>query len=162
MLPEQLAQLRREPAVVAGLDRETGPALEGADRALEAVEIDLQARRELEQDRPEPVTEDRGPLHQVVDRPLRLLEAADVAEVPTRLDREPKVVRHRVAPPLEGVGRRHPIERDVQLDRLEVLGVVREPVAGLEEPRIERPAPVAIVEPGRADEQGHRRERARA
>ena len=51
---------------------------------------------------------------------------------------------------------RHPIERDVELDGIEVLGVVRQSIARLQEPRDRTdPRQSLIVEPRRADQERH-------
>ena len=132
---------------MARLDRHPNAKTERVERPVEPVDVDLEARRKLKQDRPESIAEDRRTVHQVLDRRPRIVEPLDVRQVATRLHREHEPVGHRVAPAAERRGRRHPVERHVQLDRIEVLGVERQPVTRLDEPGIERPTPVAVVEP---------------
>ena len=152
---EHVAQLGHEPALMPGLDRHPHIAPEGLECPLESIEVDLEGRRKLKKDRPESIAQDRCALHQVVDRTLRVVEPLDVRQVSTGLYPEHEPVGHGMAPATERRRRRHPVEGHVELDRVEVLGEVREPIAALDEPRVERSAPVLVVEAGGPDEDGH-------
>jgi hypothetical protein len=63
------------------------------ERLVECPEIQLEIRRQLDQDRPEVSSQLARPLDEELDGRPRLLESADVGEVAAGLDREKEVVR---------------------------------------------------------------------
>src|SRR6185503_19145289 len=150
-----LAQRRYEPAGVAWFERHADLGPERLERAFESIEVSLQRWRQLQQDRPESITQDRSPLHQEVDRVLRVDQPLDVRQVSTRFDREDEPIRHGLAPARERGGGRHPVEGDVQLDGREVLDEEGQSIAALDEARVERPPPILVVEAGCPDEDRH-------
>ncbi len=119
MVAEQIGQLWHEPALVPRLDGDGHRASERPQRVVQSVQVDLEAGWQLQEHDPELVAKLHGALHQELDRPLRILEPLDVRQVAAGLDREPEVVGHRVAPAPERLRLRHPVEGDVELDRIE-------------------------------------------
>ena len=77
-----------------------------------------------------------------------------MGEVAARLDREKEVVRDPRSPRAECRRGRHPVEGDVELDRIERAGVVLE-LRSTGRRWVESMPPVLVDEPGRTDPDGH-------
>ena len=87
----------------------------------------------------------QGELIRYVAKPL------DVRDIPAGLYRKLEILRGAVAPSLEHLGGGEAIEAGVDLDRVEVAGVVGEPVRGAQARRIEVAAPLRMAPAGGAD-----------
>src|SRR6185436_1670097 len=74
-----------------------------------------------------------------------------------RLQRELEVLRRLSTPTLEDLLVRRAIERVVDLDRREALGVVGQHLRGGERLRVEAPLPFRVVVSGGSDPDGHTR-----
>jgi len=119
-----------EPALVAELEAVAAGGQQ-RQRAAEAVVVALEVRGELPDDRPELARLDQrlDALVEATDPLGEVLEALDVREVAARLGGEHEAGRRLLDPACHGVGRGEPVERRVDLDGVENLGVALEPAS---------------------------------
>src|SRR3990172_2175439 len=130
MLAEQRRDLVIEPRIVAELDGmpDARPYLEQREKTLQPCEIAMQPGGELPEHGGELPAEMACRVALLEQRCARKGEPPDVGEIPACLDREPEAGRGGVAPVREGRGFERMVEGGVHLDRVEVPGVVLEPL----------------------------------
>jgi len=116
-------------------------------KALEARQVEVEVRLELKQDRPQLLAEAERRVDNQVDRLLFDGEPLDVRDVAAALDREHEAGRGLLPPGFEPFSRRLPVERVVELDRVEVLRVEGEVLSCRHLFRIEALAPVGTTSP---------------
>ena len=121
--------------------------------AAKPVEVDGHVRRQLQKDRSEVRAQLACTFHQERHRLLRLAKPPDVGQVAARLDGEDETLGHARRPGAERRAGRHPVERDVELDRVEPRGVELE-LRAARGRWIEPAAPMLVQEPGRAEVDG--------
>jgi hypothetical protein len=127
------------------LERRPDPRWKGADEGLEARDVGLERRRELEQDGPQLGPGDREHVPHGHDRLLTVPQPTDVGEVAIRLEREHEVLRDCGRPTPDVIRARQPVEGRVHLDRPEPAGVVGEPLRGRQPRGIEAHPPVPVL-----------------
>ena len=146
---KRLEDVVGEPRRVAQLDRPPPRRRGRGQELVEAGDVDLPVRRELDEVGPERGAERREPFD-VAGQPrpgVRELLAV-AAELP-ELDGEEEPGWRLGRPALDRAGAGQPVERAVQLDGVEQLGVAREPLPGRQALRVDD-APPVVVRPARA------------
>ena len=101
MLLEQAVCFCCEPRLVAKLDRDSYGPVEKDQRFLQQSQVDLESRRQLQQNGAELRTESAGPLDESVHRLGRVLQPLEVGEVAAHLQREEKILGRARPPVLE-------------------------------------------------------------
>src|SRR5215472_13607215 len=112
---------------------------------VEALGREAEARRELPQHGPELFLEaqDAGG-EEIGERGLDLAQPPDMGDKPRRFDREKKSLRGLLVPAGKSVGPLQPVERAVDLDRLDLAARIGK-LAGMQQAfRVEGSAPSAI------------------
>src|SRR5262249_46052192 len=117
----------------------------------EAVDVEGPPRRQLIQHGAERCAELRRPREEAMQRVARLFQFLHVRQVAARLHRIEKSARRALSPCVERVGFREAIERVVDLDRIEALGVILEPSRLPELCRIKISSPMLILPTRAAD-----------
>ena len=140
------------PARVAEFEGVTATPRQHLQERLQASAIHLEARRQLEQDRPAFRAECLQPrLHQVEAVVGLLAQPLPMGDELGRLPGEQEAVRRLLAPRPHGVQRRRAVERAVDLGGAEAAAVMAEPGLLRHLLGIERPAPAVIGPAGGAD-----------
>src|SRR5690606_3056189 len=119
-----------EPALVTELEGVTSALRKRREERLQTIEIEPPARRQLKQDRAEFIAETLDGAEHPVQALLRIPELLHMGDVAVCLDREAEVVRRLLAPGGEGLTFREAVERAVELDCIEALGVPGKLVRG--------------------------------
>ncbi|HYM50892.1 MAG TPA: hypothetical protein VET65_10035 [Candidatus Limnocylindrales bacterium] len=132
---------------MAKLEREPLRRPQHGQEMVQALEVALERRLELEQDRAEMIAQAARRLDHAIDRLLLHRHPLDVADVAAALDREQKPGRRLACPFFEPLARRLPVERVVQLHGVELAGVEGEMLTHRQLRWIEAPAPVRIRPP---------------
>src|SRR5204862_5029262 len=117
LLPRWMAKLE----CVLGDRRQVGE--EGLDQSF----VELQIRRTLEKDGPQPITQEACPLEEDADFLIGIGQPLEVRNALRRLQRELKSLRNLRTPLGECLLRREPAERVIDFDRRELRRVVGEP-----------------------------------
>src|SRR5919197_1365885 len=156
VLAKQRIRVVAKPRRVPKLERVPVPVVQPIQRHCEPVEVATEGGRQLPEERAElgraqqrldPLVEERQVLRDVV-QPLHLRQIA------AHLDRENEVVRRLLHPARDGRRARQTVEGRVDLDRVEVTRVEREPVPRREARWVEHAVPpVGVVPAGAADPQ---------
>ncbi len=146
---EQREDLIVVPAGVAELDDMLEVAGQLLEEIPEPLEVFVEARRQLVEDRAERRLEPAGEGDEIVDFRLAPGELLHVGQETVGLDRIAKARRRFLAPAVEGRGQGQAVEAGVDLDRAEFLGIAFEPTLLRQAFGIEQPAPVP-VHPARA------------
>src|SRR4051812_23051002 len=130
-----------------------------AEGALQTLIVAVEVLRELPEERAElpAVGERLERLEEALDIRVQRLQPLDVRQVATGLDGEDETRRALLHPALDRRGGGQPVEGVVDLDRVEALGVVREPPALRQALGIETLAPVRVGPAGAADPNGLQR-----
>jgi len=152
---QQLAHLAGEPARMAQLDRDPHPGREAAQGGVERGRVGGQVRGELQQHRPELRPEVSRVAEEAPHRLLGLAQAADMGQVPARLDRDHEVVRGPRRPGRKRMRLGQAVEGVVGLDHREPGRVVLEPGPLGQPLRVEAATPVAVLPARRADQDRH-------
>jgi hypothetical protein len=118
-------------------------------KAVEPLEIFVEAWRQLVEQRPERRSERTGERDKLVGRFLAVEELLHVRDEAVDLDRVAEARRRLLAPLVEGRGKRQAVEAGVDLDRVELRSIAPEPPLLCEPFGIEGSAPVP-VHPARA------------
>jgi len=128
VLPEQPVDRLTEPALVSELEA-VPPRGQDAQRTRQKLLVASEVGRELPDDRPELLgaNEWLDPLVITSDPLLDLAQPPDVGQVAARLGGEQEILWGVLDPARHGIARREAIEGRVDLDRVEHLGVAREP-----------------------------------
>ena len=126
----------------------------GVQGLVEVIQIRRHVGWQLQEDGPEVRAELTGANHEPVHRLARLLQPSDVGEVPTGLHGEQEPGWHPGSPRAECLGGGHPIERDVQLDGIELLRIPLQLRASGGWP-IEPATPMLVEKAGGADSDRH-------
>src|SRR5687768_5232393 len=127
------------------------PELEGLRLVRECVKEDseplvvrIPSRRQLVQNRAEPVTQVPRSSPEPLERLLRIAQPPNVGQVSARLDGEPEARRHAPSPTLEHCCLWQPIERVVELDSVEIGDVALQPSVLRKAGRVEAPGPMPV------------------
>src|SRR5690554_4904372 len=120
------------------------------EEVREAIDIDTELRRKLNQHGAELVTEHMHRVEEATGVVLAIREAFDVRDPAAQLDREAKVRRNLVSPPLEQRLLRKSVERVVDLDGRQPRRVIGEHVGRGESRRVEAALPLLVRESARA------------
>src|SRR3954467_13504628 len=153
MVPlEQPERLIGVPARLTELDHVLPSPRQRSEEMLEPFEVQRPARRKLVEDRTEGRTQFFCPREKQIERSLRVFELFHVRQETAGLHGKREPWRGGGTPGPEHVSGRKAVEGVVDLDRIEVRRVMREPPRGGEPGRIEVAAPVAILPAGTADE----------
>ena len=140
-----------QPARVAELDRPALAARRGGEEAVEPRGVGLPVRRQLDEDGAEGRAQLAGDLEEALDRFVRILEALDVAAVAAEFQGVFEALRRGLAPVPEGLRPRQVVEGVVDLDAVELAGVVLEPALLRQVLRVEGALPVRVLVAGGAD-----------
>ena len=143
MEPRRVAQLHRPPQVA-------GEAAGLGEELVEPFGVALPAGRQLHQRRPQRRAEAAGPV-EVVGQPRGgVAQLHAVRPELAELEGVEETGRGLGPPRLHRLDRRQPVERRVELHRVEQCRVVAEPLPGGQPLGVHRPPPVAIQPPGAA------------
>ena len=112
--------------------------------------------RQLVEDRTEMVGERLDPIAEQFERVGSIVKAPVVRDEAARFDAEAEACRSGGLPRLYGAFRGEPVEAVIQLDGIELLGVVVEPAGLGDVARKEIALPVLVAPPGAADTNVHR------
>src|SRR5439155_25075064 len=123
---EQLEDCRHEPRVVPELQREAHVRRQHADEAFEAIQVHVKIGLELEEERSQFFAEAERGVDDQIDRLLFAGEPLDVGDIAAALDRKEEAGWGLLSPGLKPLTRRLAVERVVELDGVEVLGIERE------------------------------------
>src|SRR5690606_38196813 len=121
----------------------------------EAGDVALQARRQLEQERPLVRTEAAGALSEELHLLGAVEQATVVRDAPRCLQHVLQALGRLFAPSCRDLRRGHPVEGVVDLDSVEAHGVPAERSLRRNPPGIERAPPLGIVVARRTDVQAH-------
>src|SRR5215471_5108329 len=152
---QRLEDVVLEPGWVAELERAARRRRQDRQELRQPRQVLLEVRRELEEDRPHPVSERDRDLEEVGDRVARLLQALPVRDLLRSLQGEEEAVRHLLGPLREHLRTRHSVERVVDLDGRELAGVVAEHLRVGQVLRVEAPLPLLVGKPARPGEDPH-------
>ena|SRR5437016_3246156 len=122
-----------------------------AQKGFKSLCVGLPKRRKLEDDRAKLRFQPVYPLEEPPDPDLGVLQFLHVCEKPASLRGETESLWSRVAPFLQSAFEREAIERIVEFNRIEMLGVKLQQFGSRKLLRIERAMPMAIVPPRRTD-----------
>src|SRR5207302_9695916 len=111
----------------------------------------MTVRRQLEQNRPRVVLQSFDSCKETSQSLLRILKALDVSQIAAGFNGVEKIGRRLLAPGGERFLLRQMIKRVVDLDRVEELEIVIEPILHRQFGRIENIPPVLIHPSGGAD-----------
>src|SRR5687767_11615697 len=162
MRAQHVVHLVVEPRVVAELERDACVARDQRQQRLQPRDVLLHVRRQTEQHRPTLLAERRHGAEQVRDRVSHLLQPPAMRYDARSLYREPEPGCHLTRPLAQRRFVRQAVERVVQLDRIETLGVVRQHTGFLHGFRVEAALPFLVRETARAGEYTHERQYAAA
>ena len=143
--PEPLEHLGVHPRRVPELERGAGVRGKDAEKRIEHREILAEIRRQLEEDRAELGSERRCGPQKVLQEVRAIAQLRDVRDALGGLEGQPEPLRRLAVPAGEDLLVRRAIERVVDLDRLEALGVVRQHLRRRELLRIEAALPFGVV-----------------
>src|SRR2546426_2786735 len=114
---QQGRDLRRVPGAVAELEGDAPLRWEQGHDPFDPAVIEGRGRRQLKEDRAQPIAEGLGLLRQHPDRLLQVGHAAVVRDAPVGLHREAEIRRDASHPTGDDALRLRPIEGGVDLDR---------------------------------------------
>src|SRR2546423_6675713 len=126
---EQVEYGGHEPGVVPELQGDARVGRQQANEALEALEVQVEVRLELKEDRTKLGAEPAGCVNNQVDRFRLDCQPLDMGDVAAALDGEKEARRRLLRPANKALPRRPPIEGVIELDRVQVLGVESELLA---------------------------------
>ena len=152
---QRLIYLVGEPRLVPELPGTPQVRRKLGEEIVHPVQVLLEVRRKLKQDRTELRPQLARRLEKEAERVVHVPEPRDVSDALRRLEDEREGGRCSSIPARHGLGIRHPIERVVDLDSPEALGVVLEHLRLRQLRRVERPLPFGEVVPGGADADVH-------
>src|SRR5574341_2060602 len=143
---------------MAHLQRRTKPfhqalAGEGLQEPVEPRQVEVKCPRQLKQHGAEGVCEVPGAVEEGPQGLLDVFEPLHVGDEPAGLDGKDKTLGNALAPRHKRLLCGEPVERVVQLDGVELLGVEGEPLVVGELTRVEQLAPMWIDVTAGADEQ---------
>ena len=137
------------------LDRHAHVAGKLGERGVEAADIGLEVRRQLQEQGSALGAEGRRVLEEPLHWLLGVVQALDVAQVPAQLRHDDEAVGRAPGPLGERVRSRQPVERVVDFDRAKAGGVVLQPTRFGKVLRVELAPPAVVLPSGRAHEDGH-------
>src|SRR5690606_32651406 len=144
-----------EPRAVAKFESGAHLGRQAFEECIEDLQVLLEARWKLEEQRTELRPELRRGLREVTKRIGAVLEPRIVRDALRRLQRQ-LVARWRLLiPTLKRLLVGHPIVRVIDLDRREALRVIAQHVRRRDLLRVETPFPLGIIVTGRADPDSH-------
>ncbi len=151
MAVQQIERVLLVPACVAKLEDRAVSHGDARDEFFQSRKVLVQVGWKLVENRPEVLAQQARQIEESLDLLGSVAELLDVGDVPAGLDREQKPRRHAVVPVHHRLLLRQVVESVVDLDRVEVLGVVLEPFVLAEFLRVEPADPVIVVPAGGAD-----------
>jgi hypothetical protein len=151
-LVERVQHVIVHPARVTELERRPHAAGQPNEHVSQELGVAGQRGRQLEQHGSQGAPELTRPLPESRDRIRRIPQAPNVGEVAAHLDREHEPRGHLRRPRREGVRRRKPVERGVDLDRRHASAEVREPRSLGQALGVDVLTPVAVDPAARPDE----------
>src|SRR4051812_20415975 len=152
---EHRIDLVDEPGEMAKLDRRTPPPGKLPEKRIELHEIDLEGRRKLKHGWSQPSPQRVNDLEKVGERLVIVTQPMNMSDTAGGLHHKAEVFGNLLGPAGQHRFGRYAIERVVDLDRVEPLGIVRQHLCSGELRGIEAPSPFRIGPATGADERSH-------
>jgi len=153
LLAQEIEDAVLVPPAIAEFERVAVPLVEPLQEGRQPLAVGLHLRRQLEQHRPELLTEQLQPrFHELDAVVVDVLQPLDVGEEARRFPGEHEALRRLLHPSLDRLHRRHAVEHPVQLNGGEVAAVEAEVLLLRQFAREEAAVPMAI-KPSRCADQ---------
>src|SRR3954451_19628367 len=148
--PETVGHGRLLPRSMTELDGHPDVVWDRAEQPVERIVVSRERRRELHEQRTEPLSEWADDLQEPAEVRIGVTKATDVRHVPAELHGEDEPGRGDGAPSVDHRGRRQPIEGGVQLDRREPICVPGQPLSLWKAMWVHPVTPVTVGPPARS------------